>query len=138
MDPTLTIHALLVAAFLTFLWLTFRPRLAGMTRLRQRALILATPYVVLLFMLVSPTVFSAFIETVTRLDAALLAFCIILGAGASSVICVELVRTVVAKTRGWDDRLHFSVVGVSWLLFAVVQSIFVYLGRESLQPLHRS
>ena len=54
------------------------------------------------------------------------------------MICVELVRTVVAKTRGWDDRLHFSVVGVSWLLFAVVQSIFVYLGRESLQPLHRS
>ena len=138
MHANLAIHALLIAAFVCCFWLTLRPRLTGMSRVRRWALILTTPYVLLAFMLASPTVFSAFIESVRRLEAVPLALFIILGSGTSSVVCVELARGVVAKARGWDDRVHFSVVGVAWLLFAVVQSVFVYLGREALHPLHGS
>ena len=100
MHANLAIHALLVAAFLCCFWLMLRPRLGGMSHLRRWALLLTTPYVLLAFMLASPTVFSAFIESVRRLEAVPLALFIILGSGTSSVVCVELARVVVVKARG--------------------------------------
>jgi hypothetical protein len=84
MHETLAIHAVLVAALLSCLWLTLRPRLPGMSQLRRWALILTTPYVLLSLMLASPTLFSAFIERVMRREAVPLALFVILGAGHES------------------------------------------------------
>ena len=136
MDVTVATSLLLGAVFVYFSWRVMRLR--AMSRSRRTALIVTAPYLLLAGLAISPATFGKFLETVGHLDSLYLAVWILFTAAASSVVVVELLRTCIPRAAAWSDRRHFEIVAAGSVLLALVQSYFIWVGRQMLSHSHTS
>jgi len=109
-----------------------------MSRSRRTALILTAPYLLLAGLALSPASFGGFLEAVIYLDSLYLAVWILFGAAASSIVLVELLRACIPAAATWPDRRHFAIVAAGWVILALVQSYFIWVGRQMLSQSHTS
>ena len=121
-------HTLVTVALLMFSWLVLvRPQLTS----RSRRLSFDAGIIGLsVLFLVKPH--SRLMILLPQLSWAVLGAYVIASSGASAVIIIELLRVVVARWRGWSDRIHFRIVVALWLLLMLVQVIFFAIARSRL------
>jgi hypothetical protein len=115
-----------------FAWLVLRPQLHSFSARRQQALAFATPFAFLSTIAIVLPGLDVLLNALPRFSMITLGLIAVISSGASAVIIVELLCTLLPRPSAWSDRTHFSVVGASWLLLFIVQLVFLSLARSRL------
>ena len=114
-----------------FLWQTLRIQYPRMSRARKWALIVAGSYLLVYFLAI---VFSlgGFIEVFREAPPVSLLIWVLPSSIASAVLIVEMIRTAARRNPNWSDKLHFSVVGLTWSVLFALEWFVISKGRGNL------
>jgi len=122
---------LLCLGLVCFFWQTLRTQHSRMSRARKWALILAGSYLLAYF---SVIVFSlgGFIEVFREARAVSLLIWALPSSVACAVVIVEMIRTVAKKNPNWSDKVHFSMVGLTWSVLFALQWFVISMAKGNL------